>query len=313
LIQPGIIFYNDILYQDADQNYFPATDSLNKNFQDQSLALAKDSVQNITSADSIINQLRTGFIFSDADSLLTVDDYIRSTNHTPVFTRHELQPYITNPSPIKKFTPDWLTIVLFITIAFFTWLKVVNNKIINQLFTAFFNSSVTNQIVRDENILVQRASVLLSVVFYFSGALFLYQVSVYYGWEYKIINTGFARFVILVLFIATAYSFKMVLLKLLGFVFEIDRTVSSYIFNIFLINNIIGIVFIPVVILIAYVSGFTNYLIYTGTALVILGFIFCLFRGFIIWTSLPRFSLYYLILYLCAIEVAPLLIIFKLT
>ncbi len=252
-----------------------------------------------------------GFTFTDNDSMSPLDR--TAAGNTPVlFKGHTLQPSVTNPLPLKRTTPDWFILALFITIGFFTWLKLINGKIIQQLFAAFFNNSVTNQIVRDENILVQKASVLLSLVFYFAAALLLYQISIYFNWEYKIIGKGLVRFIIFILFVASAYSFKMVFLKILSIIFGTDRLVSTYLFNIFLINNVIGISLIPLIMMIAFFPLATAYFVWTGIGLLLASFIYRLFRGIIIWTSSGRFSLYYLILYLCALEIAPLLIIFKL-
>lgn len=273
-----------------------------------------DSLQNafhLIQDSSFQSKADKGFTFTDNDSLAPIDR--TSAGQAPaLFKGHALQPSVTNPVPLKRTTPDWFILALFITIGFFTWLKLINAKIIQQLFAAFFNNSVTNQIVRDENILVQKASVLLSLVFYFAAALLLYQISVYYDWEYKIIGKGPVRFIIFILFIASAYSFKMVFLKILSTIFGTDRLISTYLFNIFLINNIIGISLIPLILLIAFFPIATEYFIWAGIGLMIISFIYRLFRGIVIWTSIARFSLYYLILYLCALEIAPLLIIFKL-
>jgi hypothetical protein len=272
--------------------------------QDSSLLIAQDTSYN--------SKVSKGFTFTDNDSIALIDNFSIQTNNPALFKGHELEPTSSNPIPFKQQTPDWFTIALFITIGFFTWLKLVNGKIIQQLFTAFFNNSVTNQIVRDENILVQKASVLLSAVFYFSAALLLYQVSVYFNWDYKIIGKGFIRFMIFVLFLASAYSFKIVFLKILSSIFQIDRAISTYIFNIFLINNINGILLIPLIMLIAFFPVATNYFIWAGIGILAITFLYRLFRGLAIWSALSSFSLYYFILYLCALEIAPLLIIFKL-
>ncbi|HKR05373.1 MAG TPA: DUF4271 domain-containing protein [Bacteroidia bacterium] len=282
-------------------------DSLNSSVsanQDTFLLSAQDSSFKI--------KVDKGFAFTDNDSLSPIDNFSGAADAPALFKGHQLQPTVTNPIPLNRSIPDWFTIALFITIGFFTWLKLINGKIIQQLFAAFFNNSVTNQIVRDENVLVQKASVMLSLVFYFTTALLLYQVSVYFNWEYKIIGRGPVRFIIFVLFIASAYSFKMVFLKLISTIFRMDRPVSTYIFNIFLINNIIGILLIPLVLLIAFFPMGVDFFIWTGIVILVASFLYRLFRGIIIWTSLARFSLYYLILYLCALEIAPLLIIFKL-
>lgn len=274
--------------------------------------IAQDSLHIAAQDTSLKAKIEKGFTFTDNDSLVVVDNFSKSGNATPLFGGHALQPVRTNPKPLNKTTPDWFTIVLFFTIGLFTWLKLKNTKIIQQMFAAFFNNSVTNQIVRDENILVQRASVMLSLVFYFTGALLLYELSIFFHWEYKIIGKGIVRFIIFVLFLSSAYSFKMVLLKMMSTIFRMDRAVSTYIFNIFLINNIMGMLLIPLVMLIAFFPLATEFFIWFAIGMLLASFIYRLFRGIVIWTSIPRFSLYYLIIYLCALELAPFLIIFKL-
>jgi len=273
-----------------------------------------DSLQNtfhLFQDSSFQSKADKGFTFTDNDSLAPLDRTLAG-NAPVLFKAHALRPSVTNPLPLKRTTPDWFILALFITIGFFTWLKLINGKIIQQLFAAFFNNSVTNQIVRDENILVQKASVLLSLVFYFATALLLFQISVYFNWEYKVIGKGLVRFIIFILFVASAYSFKMVFLKILSIIFRTDRLVSTYLFNIFLINNVIGISLIPLIMLIAFFPVATVYFVWAGIGMLLASFIYRLFRGIVIWTSNARFSLYYLILYLCALEIAPLLIIFKL-
>lgn len=293
------------------QQELPSGDTAKNDSINSSGLAINDSLQFLQDTAYKI-KINKGFTFTDNDSLAAIDNFSGARSTPALFKAHELQPSVTNPIPLKRAIPDWFTVTLFITIGFFTWLKIKNNKIIQQLFAAFFNNSVTNQIVRDENILVQKASVLLSLVFYFTTALLLYQVSVYFNWQYKIIGKGLVRFIIFVLFIASAYSFKMVFLKMMSAIFRIDKAISTYIFNIFLINNIIGILLIPLVLLAAFFPVESQFFIWTGIGMLLGSFLYRLFRGIVIWTSLARFSLYYLILYLCALEIAPLLIIFKL-
>jgi len=253
--------------------------------------------------------------FPDADTvsgtaILTPGDF--NTLKEKIFEGHVLKPVSSTPVPLEMRNPDWFTIVLLIIIAGFTWIRVFYFKILNQLISAFFNNNVSNQIVRDENILVQRASIMLSFVFYLSASLFVYQVSVYFKWDYPILATGFTRFLIIALLLAFTYSFKMVLLKGLGELFDLDKPIATYIFNIFLINNIMGLVMIPVVLVIAFVvTGYTGIVIYTGITMVILAFIYRLVRAVWIWNAMPRVSFFYLFLYFCTLEFAPLVIIIK--
>lgn len=275
------------------------------------------------SSDSGVDSIRQAqpkriipvYRFPDADTVSAVEAFVPDETgivKEKIFKSHLLQPVNATPVPLELRNPDWFTIVLFIIIAGFTWIRVFYYKILKQLISAFFSNTVSNQIVRDENILVQRASIMLSFVFYLSASLFVYQVSVYFKWDYPILGSGFTRFLIFSLLLAFTYSFKMVLLKGLGELFDIDKPIATYIFNIFLINNIMGLVLLPVVLIIAFVvTDDTGIVIYTGITLIILSFIYRLIRATKIWFTMHKVSFFYLFLYFCTLEFAPLLIIIK--
>jgi len=236
-----------------------------------------------------------------------------TTKFLDLYKGHELQP--TNDGPVirKDNSPDWLFPILILVIFVFTWLRIFYSKYFSQMIQALLNNNLTNQIVRDENILVQRASVFLSVAFHLTGALFLYLVSIHLGWEIGGIGTGFSRFLFFAILVTAVYSFKFLFLKICGWLFDLDREMATYTFNVFLINNAVGIVLVPIIALLAYNQWLsTSSLIYTGAILVSLGLLYRAVRGVLIGFSVPGFSFLYLILFLLTFEIAPLLVFVRL-
>ncbi len=234
-------------------------------------------------------------------------------DYPAVFSRHELTAENIQPVPRQHFNPDWFIFSLVLCIAYFTALKVFYPRVIKQLLNAFVSHTASNQAVRDENLLLQRISVLLSVLFYFAGGLFLYRLADYYGWENKYAGSGFLRFFLFSVMLATVFSVIMVIHKAAGIIFRADRLASSYIFNIFVINNVTGIFLLPVLSFAAFLPEqyAVNFLALGGIGAGIL-WLYRIIRGVAAWVSVPGSSLYYLILYLCAFEIAPLLILIKL-
>lgn len=229
-----------------------------------------------------------------------------------LFNSHSLQFDRFYPQTIEKSTPDWFTVILIFVVIAVTFIKVFYSKILFQLLNAFVNNNTANQIIRDENILVQRASILLSVICYIVLALFVYEVGDYYDYHNSLIGHGFARFLFIAFFISLAYSLKMIALKIFGFIINQDKPVASYIFNLFLINNVLGIVLLPILLILTYLDlKNPEYVLYGAISLVILFFLYRIFKGIYIWTSASRYNLFYLFLYICALEIAPLLIIVK--
>jgi hypothetical protein len=168
--------------------------------------------------------------------------------------------------------------------------------------------------VRDESLLLQRASLFISIISYLLAGLFLHQLSVIYKWQLDWLPKGIVRFAIFSTGVAAAYTFKMVLLRFFAVAFGQERPAALYIFNIFLMITMAGLVLLPVNILLAYAPGDTRVWL-VPLSLSVLGalFLYRLARAVLIWLGIPGFSVFYLFLYLCTFEIAPLLVIWKLT
>lgn len=271
------------------------------------------------SRDSTHHNIST-FRFSDTEPAEETTVQVDSATGVPVklngpglFKGHLLKQKNPNALPLNDFVSDWFTIALLILLALFTSFRFFYYRIFKQLISAFFNVTVSNQIVRDESVLLQRASLILSVISYLLAGMFLYQVSMHYNWQATYLQKGLLRFGLMAVAIAMAYSTKMVLLRFLSVVFGQERPVALYIFNIFLMLMMVGLVLLPVNILLAFAPSFMREGIIIG-ALIILGVMFTyrLLRATGIWVGIPGFSFLYLFLYLCTFEIAPLLIIWKL-
>ncbi|MEO8147084.1 MAG: DUF4271 domain-containing protein [Bacteroidia bacterium] len=275
--------------------------------------------------DSVNND--SALVSSDYNSFAALTDSLQNKTDTTItafpftpppvivdtlFQSHSLQFNRFYPQTIDKKTHDWFTVILIFIVIAVTSLKVFYSRILFQIFKAFVNNNAANQIVRDENILVQRASVLLSVICYAVLALFAFYVSEHYHYENDLIGSGFARFLFISLFIAFAYSLKMISLKIFGFIFNCEKPVAAYIFNLFLINNVLGMALLPLLIILAYFDfPYSNYLLMSAIAIVALFYLYRLIKGVVIWTGITHYNMLYLFLYICALEIAPLLIIIK--
>ncbi len=229
-----------------------------------------------------------------------------------LYAGHELIPIHRTPLSIDKGYQDWFFPVMLFVLAIYTWLRLFYNKYFNQLIEAFLNSNLTNQIVRDENILVQRASILLALTFNIIAALFLYLLSLEIGWGLGGIGTGFNRFAFFITIVSAGYTFKFLILKIIGWLFDLDREMATYIFNIFLINNVLGLILVPIVALMAYNPAIqTHFLANLSLWLIALAFCYRIFRGLRSGLSVSGFSPLYLFLYLCTLEIAPLLVLIR--
>jgi hypothetical protein len=259
------------------------------------------------------NALPDDSVFRFEDSLNETESTVNTVQHINLFSHHAVQVKHENPIPVNRFTPDWVFPVILVVLAMFTFLRIFYSRYFSRLFSAFVNANLANQVVRDENILIQRASVLLNVVFYMVGALFLFFISAYSHWDISGLDFGFSRFVFFILLVSGVYTLKLIILKFCGYIFGLDREMAAYIFNIFLVNSVLGMVLLPFIGLLAFADWPpTLWIIRASVTVILAAFAYRLTRGVLIGFGSPYFSAVYLILYLCALEIAPLLVVVKL-
>lgn len=271
-----------------------------------SISARKDSLQAVANS----------FRFTDEeDSVLSGTDTGTTSialEGPGIFKGHALRPVHPNARPVNREVADWFTISLIALVGIFTWFRVFYYRIFNQLFGAYFNITTTNQIVRDESVLLQRASLFLSVISYMVMGLFVYQLSEILRWNIPYLQSGLLRFIFFSVAIAASYSVKMIILRFFSNVFDLDKPVALYIFNVFLMVMMIGLLLLPVNILLAYASSqIREWVMWISVGIISLLFLYRLVRAVGIWIGIPGFSVFYLFLYLCAFEIAPLLIIWK--
>ena len=264
-----------------------------------------------------IHQADSVFRFNDIESNSPVSRPLQAENNTLTSTTilvapNQLKKVHAHPLPSNKENTDWIFFTLLISCTAFIWVKVFYRKIFVQIVQAFFNNRVTNQIVRDENILVQKASVLLTIIFNLVASLFLYKISLYFDWNPDYLGAGFNRFLVFAFGVSFIYTIKLLTLKVVGNVFKIDKGIAVYIFNIFLINNLLGIVLLPLLAFISFSGWYTLYAIYLGLGLIGISLVYRILRGWLIGLTYSGFSVFYLFLYLCALEIAPLVVLVKL-
>jgi hypothetical protein len=112
--------------------------------------------------------------------------------------------------------------------------------------------------------------------------------------------------------IITLFATKFLVLKFIGFVFDINKLVSEYITALSLTYFNITFVFLPVALCFSLISDqFIPYLLVVTLLLVVVIFVWQYLRSSVGIISNFRFHKFYLFIYLCALEICPILILIK--
>lgn len=119
-------------------------------------------------------------------------------------------------------------------------------------------------------------------------------------------------FLRIILGIAGLVLIKILLERLIGSLFEIDKLIDSYLFQKTSYLNFSGIILLPINILLLYSIEPTKPIVYICIGIVILVNSLGLITSFKNHQKLILNNLFYFILYLCALEIGPYLILYKL-
>ncbi|MBI5217942.1 MAG: DUF4271 domain-containing protein [Bacteroidia bacterium] len=210
----------------------------------------------------------------------------------------------------SHFKADWMIVVMIVSLVIFGWVWAFFRKHIVHILQASYDYKISYKLMAERSTLTARVSLILNLLFIINFGLFFYEASAFYGITiFKM--QGFIFFLFLTGALGLIYLFKYLFYSFIGYVINLSGQIYEYLHNIFLYSKLFGIALFPVVICIPFVEEKAcSILIKTGIALYILSFIFRIFRGFQISFKI-NFSIFYLILYLCAVEILPLLLLGK--
>jgi Domain of unknown function (DUF4271) len=193
---------------------------------------------------------------------------------------------------------------------YFAFFKVLFGKYLRNLFTLFFLVSMRQQQIREQVLQSPLPSLMLNIFFVITGGLYIAYLIRFYQLAQ---NTDFwLLFINGVAILSLLYLCKFLFLKFSGWIFKISRATDMYIFIIFLTNKIMGIFLLPFLLILSF-SGHIWREISITASLIMIGILFA--YRFIVSFNPVRKEIkvrgIHFLLYLCAFELAPLLLIYK--
>jgi hypothetical protein len=205
---------------------------------------------------------------------------------------------------------DSLFYLLVAILFYFALVRIFFEKYFNNLMTLFFRVSLRQQQIREQVLQTPLPSLLLNILFVISGGLFGC-----YLLHYSPIGQGIRFWVLYFLCmaaLAAVYLVKFLVLKFVGWVFSISRATDIYIFVVFLVNKMLGIFLLPFLILITFSGQQVREVIITiSLAMIFVLWAYRILAGYRPVRNEIKLAPIYFFLYLCAFEIAPLLLIYK--
>lgn len=215
-------------------------------------------------------------------------------------------------SPVNSLSGDWwLMGVLLFILFLFAFIKMHFNNKLKLYQRALVSYQLFSKMYKEQNSITQKLSLLLSSLFYLNISLIaIYTVNYFSNLESPAIN--FTTYLLILLFFVLIFTILAILNKALAFVFEAQKVINEYLYNTFFVNRILGVTLLPFAIFYPYLPDFiSKYALFLAWILVLFSFIPKWFRGLQISFN-NRIPFFYMFLYLCTLEILPILILIKL-
>ena len=195
-------------------------------------------------------------------------------------------------------------------VLYFALMRLIFFKYVSTMFTLFFRATLRQQQLREQLLQAPLPALLINFFFIISAATYCTLLADYYHLEFA--DNFWTTLLYAIILIAGIYLVKFIFLNAVGWIFGISHVTDTYIFIVFLINKMIGIFLLPFIALLAFPTPGLVKPVITVSYILVGGML--LYRFVISYRPVRneiKLSRFHFFIYLCAFEIAPLLLIYK--
>jgi hypothetical protein len=204
---------------------------------------------------------------------------------------------------------DLLFYLILILIFLFGFVNNVFPQYFSKLFKQFSQSSLRMIQYREQLLQNSLGSLIINICFILSFSL----MSTLLIFNRHLLTLSFWEgFFYISLFFTFLYIGKYISLQIAGYVFNSKELVNTYIFVVFMINKVLGVLLVPFILVLAFAKPIFHPYAIGGAALITV--LLILYRYLFSLTSVRNklhISSFHFFLYLCAFEILPLTILYK--
>ncbi|WP_116126286.1 DUF4271 domain-containing protein [Lewinella sp. IMCC34183] len=213
----------------------------------------------------------------------------------------------TVPPPTGSESVVFIHLLLLLMLAS---LWVLFRNLLVQCFTATLNDNMMTQLYRRRSGGQISALWLCYLLFLLSAGFYLYLFAIYYGLAFP--GGVWLGWLVSALVVASVVGLKFFVLLLLGRVFPLRRELSRYTFVLMVFSILSGIVLVPLNLLVSYApEAYRSFFLLAGAAVLVLIYLVHLVRGLFIANHYVGSRPLHFFLYICTIEIAPLLVVYR--
>ena len=274
------------------------------------------------SSDSTFNYNHIKLIQDSIAMIYLMPDSLRRSTAMDGILKTDLYKVLLQPGPNSKIRnkgfaglerdsrAPWVIVVIILLLIYTCLLNIFLGADVKTVLQSFYSKQIMWQADKDGGLINSWAFTGLFLLFSLSLGMLLYQFTLYYNIMYNI--KGFQFFVLISILIGLLLILKFVILKFLGFIFNISNVINQYITVLNLTYFNLAFVFLFAAISISTIR--THFIPALQVfILLLIGIIFLwqYLRNSLKIISDFRFQKFYLFIYLCALEFCPVIILIK--
>lgn len=288
--------------------------SLNANFSDSSFLINKKEA-------NIIQKIKQGYdatsyYYQQSDSFAPIAGYFLNPDYFPQHyteisgqsLKAENSLNLSNEFKLKQ--SDALLLILLGLAALIAYVRFSTYGLIKRISISVFSFAYSRTLYNEHTKLLFFKNIILQTVFYISSGILL----VHLGLHFHFFNetaVSLSTYLLAILIILTLIVFYKVLVWLLGILSDSKEIVLEYLYYINNSLKFLGLFNVIVLFVLLFgVSYFQIYLVYIIFLIYLIVYVIRVYKIFYEFFR-NRFSLFYLILYFCALEIVPIMMLIK--
>jgi len=281
----------------------------------------KGQADTIPIADTVVKRADSSAISSsDSVSKRPTDSLWKVSVNLPLeeqvlqrhpYFRFNVKPVVMQSEQRRFQGKEMLFYIVVLLLIIFGLLKLGFAKYFSDLLRVFFRTTLKQRQIKEQLIQTPLPSLMFNIFFVASAGL--YMNFLFYHFKFTPVDNFWLMYLYCCVGLSVIYLVKFVGLKICGWLFNMRQAADSYIFIVFIINKVVGFSVLPFIILLAFTDG-TVYTVSLILSLFSVGglFLYRFILGYGAIHNEVKFNLFHFFLYICAFEVAPLLLIYKL-
>lgn len=252
---------------------------------------------------------------TDTSWKVNLEDFNNARLSSEILAHHPWMGFSSKPEAVySEFRvykgKEVMFYVMIVLLLIFAILRNAFPKYFNDLFRLFFRTTLKQRQIREQLMQTPLPSLLMNAFFVLTGGIYL--AFVLERFDKNPLGSIWILAAYCCAGLAIMYFVKFIGLRLLGSIFGVQGAATSYIFVVFIINKMVGILLLPILILLAFTTGNLNMVILNlSYILLILMLCYRLILTFAAIRNQIRVNPFHFLLYICAFEIAPLLLVYK--